>query len=140
MSALLLLMPWVSEISGTTRGWSVRIAGMCFWMLAVAGYGAVYMANQSRRRFLRKKFHRDIQKNLPCGLFGIAVNPMAKIMDGILLADTLLLGIQMLIPYSNSVILIALLTVWLWAMNMHCLFNGKIYRMTKYDMKERKRL
>ena len=140
MSASFLLMPWASGIANDTGDWSVRIVGVIFWALAITGYGTVIMANVNRKNFLNKKFGRDIQLNFRPGAFCVFSNKLAEMADIMLVIFAIAFVVALFTQLKNTYYIIVILSVLIWAINMHCLFNGRIYRITKYDYKERRKL
>lgn len=140
MSATFLMMPLASELSDATNEWSVRIAGILFWAFAIAGYGTIIKANNSRKRFLNKKFGRDVQKHFRPGLLCVFSNKYAKAVDIMLAIVAAAFVIALFTKIKNTYGIIVILSLLVWAVNMHGLFNGRIYRITKYDSKERREL
>ena len=137
MSATFLFMPLASAISAQTGGWSVRVLGAVFWLLAIAGYGTVIRANASRKHYLQKRFGRDIQKKLRPGAFCFFSNKLAEIADIMLILFAIAFAAASATWLSRTYYIFVILSLFIWAANMHCLFNGRIYRITKFEPKER---
>lgn len=135
----IMFMPMIFELAGE-HIWVVRFQGAVFWLLAIAGYGALWIANRWRKAFLLKKFGRDIQKNLKPGIVCIFSNPLAEMVDIMFLIFAVAFIISLCTPLRDTYYVVVMLSCFIWAVNMHCLFNGKIYRITKFDHKERKKL
>ena len=106
-----------------------------FWMLAILGYGSIFSAGKMRKKFLTKRFGKDIQMNLKPGAFSFFSNPTAKTMDIILLLAILLLIVVSLTPLKEAYLMVILFSLFTWAVNMHCLFNSRTFRITKYKIK-----
>ncbi len=140
MSATFLLMPWASALADRSGEWSIRVAGLLFWLFAITGYGTVMKANKNRLKFLNKKFGRDIQKNFRPGILCVFSNRYAKIADVMLAIFAAVFVVSLFTQLKNTYYIIAILSLFVWAANMHCLFNGRIYRITKYNYKERRKL
>ena len=132
MSAMFLMMPPASEMAEATNDWSVRIVGILFWAFAVSGYVTVARANSNRKKFLNKKFGRDIQTNYKPGILCFFSNKHAKIVDSLLAVFTALLVAALFTRLRSTYYIVVFLSLFIWAANMHCLFNGRIYRITKY--------
>ena len=137
MSATLLLMPWASGIADRTGNWSIRIVGVLFWLFAIAGYSMVMKANANRKRFLHKRFGCDTQTNLKPGVFCVFSNKMAEIADIMLVIFAMAFLVALFTQLKSTYYIIVILSCLVWAANMHCLFNGKVYRTIKNDHKER---
>lgn len=141
MSATFLFMPLASKLEEQTGGWSVRILGLLFWLLAVTGYLTIVKANKMRKRFWHIRFGRDIQTTYRPGILCACANPWAKVIDSMLAVVTVVFAVCLMTPLRNTYFIIVFLSLLIWAVNMHCLFNGRIYRITKYEKsKERKGL
>ncbi len=138
MSLTFLLMPLASRLSEQSSGWSVRIVGIIFWILAIVGYGSIAKANKFRKRFLNMKFGRDIQKNFRPGVFCVFSNKIAEVVDIMLAVFLVAFIVSLFTPLKNTYYIAVILSFLVWAANMHCLFNGRTYCITKYDQKERK--
>lgn len=137
MSFSIMLMPWASEKAIETNDMSVKTVGVLFWLLTLLGYGALCLANAKRKRFWVKRFGRDIQKNYKPGFLCFFSNRIAEVFDIMMATFLVTTAIVAFTPWRNTFFFIALLALVVWAVNMHCLFNGRTYRITKYK-KERK--
>lgn len=140
MSITFLFMPLASELAEQTGDWSVRVLGLFFWLFALTGYLAIAKANDNRKRFLLKRFGRDIQKNFRPGVLCVFSNRFAEVVDIMLIIFVLAFAVSVFTRLRDTYYIIVLLSLLVWAANMHCLFNGRTFRITKYDNKERKRL
>lgn len=133
-----MLMPWASEQAIATNDNSVRIVGMSFWLLTFLGYGSLGIANINRKRFWIKRFGRDIQKNYRPGILCFSANKTAEVFDIMMAIFFVTSLVVAFTPWKNTFFFIALLALLIWAVNMHSLFNGRIYRITKYKKGEKK--
>jgi len=140
MSAMFLVMPWASSVADKTGEWSVRIVGVLFWAFAITGYALLAAANARRKSFLAKRFGSDIQADRRPGAFCVFSNKVAKVIDILLAVFAAVFIILLLTPLRSTYIIILALSALVWAANMHSLFNGKIYRTTKFNHKERRQL
>ncbi len=134
MSLTLLIVPVTAQGEMRKSAWPIVIA-IIFWLFALIGYGTVISANKRRKQFLFKRFGRDIQLNFPPGCFGFFANPIAKIADISLIALLLSIGIIVHTPLKGTYLIVVLLSLFTWAVNMHCLFNSRTFRITKYKIK-----
>lgn len=138
VSIVIMLMPWASEQAIATNDNSVRIVGVLFWILTLLGYGSLGIANAKRKRFWIKRFGRDIQKNYRPGILCFSANKAAEVFDIMMVIFFVTSLIVAFTPWKNTFFFIALLSLLIWAVNMHSLFNGRIYRITKYKKGEKK--
>lgn len=138
MSIVIMLMPWASEQAIATEDNSVEVVGMLFWLLALWGYGSLGIANIERKRFCVKCFGYDIQKNYRPGILCFFANKIAEVFDIMMAIFFVVSLIVVFTPWRNTFFFIALLALLIWAVNMHSLFNGRIYRITKYKKGEKK--
>lgn len=137
MSFSIMLMPWASEAAIETNDMSVKIVGLLFWLLIVLGYGAFCLANSRRKKFWKKRFGRDIQKNYKPGFLCFFTNRIAEVFDIMMAIFLVITMIVAFTPWKNTFFFIALLALLIWTVNMHSLFNGRTYRITKYKKGEK---
>lgn len=133
MSLTILVIPIIPQHTGEL---SVLIA-IFFWCVAFLGYGAVFLANRRRKEFLRRRFGRDIQKNFRPGIFCFYSNPFAKLADTAAIFLLLLFVGILCTPLKNTYFAVILLSVLVWTINMHSLFNSRTFRILKYKYKEK---
>ena len=134
MSLVILIVPATAQDDAKDTIWPIVIA-ILFWLLAVFGYWAIFSANKKRKRFLLKRFGRDIQLNFRPGALCFFSNPIATTADISAIVTMLLFGIAMITPLKDTYIVVVLLSLFTWAANMHCLFNSRTFRITKYIIK-----
>ena len=136
MSVSIMLMPRASELAIETKEISVKTVGTLFWVLAVLGYGTFCVANTLRKKFWEKQFGGDIQKNYKPGILCFFSNRIAEVFDIMMATFFVVCLIVVCTPWRNTYFFIALLALLVWAVNMHSLFNGRTYRITKYKKGE----
>ena len=138
MSFTIMLMPLASESAIATNDFSVILVGASFWVLTILGYGILGVANHKRKRFWIKRFGRDIQKNYRPGFLCFSANKIAEVFDIMMVIFLITSLVVAFTPWKNTFFFIALLSLLVWTVNMHSLFNGRIYRITKYKKGEKK--
>lgn len=138
MSFTIMLMPLASESAIATNDLSVLLVGASFWVLTILGYGILGVANHKRKRFWIKRFGRDIQKNYRPGFLCFSANKIAEVFDIMMVIFLITSLVVAFTPWKNTFFFIALLSLLVWTVNMHSLFNGRIYRITKYKKGEKK--
>lgn len=137
MSFTIMLMPRASESAITTNNLSVILVGAFFWVLAIHGYGILGVANHKRKRFWIKRLGWDIQKNYRPGFLCFSANRIAEVFDIMMVIFLISSLVVAFTPWRNTFFFIVLLSLLVWAVNMHSLFNGRIYRITKYKKGEK---
>lgn len=135
MSLIVLVIPLMTQ-QQYTRELSIIIA-IFFWLVVFLGYGAVFLANRHRKEFLCRRFGRDIQKNFRPGIFCFYSNPFAKLADTAAIFLLLLFVGILCTPLKNTYFAVILLSVLVWTINMHSLFNSRTFRILKYKYKEK---
>ena len=133
MSLTILVIPIIPQQTGELSA----LIAIFFWCVAFLGYGAVFLANRRRKEFLRRRFGRDIQKNFRPGIFCFYSNPFAKLADTATIFLLLLFVGILCTPLKNTYFAVILLSVLVWTINMHSLFNSRTFRILKYKYKEK---
>ena len=139
MSLIILVVPMAAQDSAKNTCWPTIIA-MFFWLFAIVGYWAIISANQRRKQFLLKRFGRDIQVNFRPGALSFFSNPIATTADITGVISLLLFCIAMITPLKDTYFIVILLSLFIWAANMHGLFNSRTFRITKYKFKRGSKL
>lgn len=133
MAASVLLMPLVNS--------SFRMAGICagalFWCGAAAGTGLLAVAERERRQLLRDRAGVDPDLNRRPGIAEFFSNPIAKAADLMLIGSLAGMLILQCTRFRNSYFGSIVLFLVILSLNMHCLFNGRIYKIAKLKNKER---
>lgn len=130
MSASFLFMPVAAN---TTRRnpISVIMVGLMFWIFAIAGYVLLTLADRERKRFVLK--HREdlnAQNGRP-GIITFFSNIPAVVADTAMVCTVILLITAQFTKLKDTYFVYIMLFVLNFSLHMHCLFNGKIYLMTK---------
>lgn len=133
-----LLMPFSASTpeGGEARG-LLLLAGCAFWIPLLAGYGLVIAANAERKAFIRSRLDGDVSMHCRAGILTFFSNPPAVIVDAALLAGVAGLGILSFRGELNRPISYGLLAVVSFSLNTHGLFNGRIYKITKFKQTRR---
>ena len=124
MSLTFMFMPMVVRMALSTFV-PIKILGIIFWITCILGYACV-IAMIVRKRKLGKDSKFEEQKKM--GVFTIFSNPIAKVMD-VMFVISLFAFIVMNFTSNNNVnFTFILLSILVFSLNMHCLFNGRIYK------------
>lgn len=131
MSLSILLMPIAVQMGQQNRRMVVLI-GAVFWLSAIAGYVIVAMANSERKRFIRHKVDGNIKMNCRPGIAEFFTNVPATVADVTMIMSFLMFVIIGFTKLRYGYISYILLFLLVFSLHMHCMFNGRIYKATKY--------
>lgn len=128
-----LAMPFAADMaeSGSFQ-WGLIVVGLTFWVSIVLGYMFLIMANIYRREFVRHRLHGDLAMGCRMGIISFFSTIPGVIGDTLFIAALIALVIIFLRGSINSYLTYVLLSVLIFSLNMHCMFNGRIYKATKY--------
>ncbi len=128
MSACILLMPLPNRIGEENRIMIILLGGV-FWVTAIIGYLSIFLAGRECKCLIKKEMITE-EKSLP-GIGKFFSNPLAKVADVTMIISIMLFVIinftDLIYEYISYIILFFVI----FSLNMHCLFNGRIYKMTK---------
>ena len=131
MSASILFMPSAVQIGQQDRKMTVLV-GLVFWVSAIFGYALLIMANLERKRFINRKADGDVKMNYCPGIAGFFTNIAATVADVAMILSFLLFVIVSFTEWKYDYISYVLLFMSVFSLHMHCMFNGRIYKVTKY--------
>lgn len=131
MSLSILLMPIAVQMGQQNRRMAVLI-GAVFWLSAIAGYVIVAIANSERKRFIRHKVDGNIKMNCRPGIAEFFTNVPATVADVTMIMSFLMFVIIGFTKLRYGYISYILLFLLVFSLHMHCMFNGRIYKATKY--------
>ena len=136
MSASILLMPIAVKMGEQDRKMTVLI-GVVFWLSAIAGYVLIAMANAERKWFIIRKIDGNVKMNCHPGIATFFTNVPATVFDVTMILSFLMLIIINFTDWRYEYVTYVLLFLMVQTLNMHCLFNGRIYKATKYKRTRR---
>lgn len=124
MSSTILIMPIVDN--------TVRILlGAAFWIFTVIGYALLVVANFERRWFINNKMDGNVRMDCLPGIATFFDNIPATIADTVMIISFIGFVICMITKLKYEYISYIVLFLLLLSINMHCLFNGRVYKATK---------
>ena len=138
MAGSILLMPLATKIGEENRSILLGV-GLAFWLSMIAGYFFVYVANRERKWFIRKKLDGDVGMGCRPGVITFFDNVLATVADVVMIASFLLLIGVSFTELKYEYISYVLLSLLIFSLNMHCLLNGRIYKVTKFKRTRRER-
>lgn len=132
-AATFLFMPMAAELSenGSIQ-WGLMIVGIVFWISIGLGYALLIMANLYRRDFVRNRLDGDFTMGCRMGIITFFSTRPGAIADGLFVAALIAFLIVFLNGNINGYITYVLLALLTFSLNMHGIFNGRIYKATKY--------
>lgn len=136
MSGTILFMPMVSK-TGENNRQVLLLMGTVFWGSAIAGYTMLLLANSERKWFLKNKVGIDNKMNCLPGIITFFTNVPATIADVVAILSFVLMVIINFTDRRYNYISYVLLFLLVLSLNMHCLFNGRIYKTTKFKRTRR---
>lgn len=132
-AATFLFMPMAAELSqNESIHWGLMIVGLVFWISIGLGYALLIMANLYRRDFVCNRLDGDFTMSCRMGIISFFSTIPGAIADGIFIATLIVFLIVFLRGNINGYLTYVLLAVLSFSLNMHGVFNGRIYRSTKY--------
>lgn len=132
MSIAFLIMPTASSSATYSNRRMLFLVGVAFWISALAGYALVIIANRERKRFLTHRTDDDVRMNCRCGLLTFFSNTIATVFDSILFTSIGVAIITVFTEWKKSSLPYILLFLITLSLNLHAMFNGRIYKVTNY--------
>ena len=136
MSASILLIPKAVEM-GEQDSRVVVLIGIVFWVSAITGYVLIALANAERRRFIYHKFDGKVKMDCLPGIATFFTNIPATLADVTMMMSFLIFVVINFTSWRYDYISYVLLFLLVFSLNMHCLFNGRIYKTIKYKCARR---
>lgn len=127
-----LFMPMATKLSESTNKISLIAVGITFWTSLLVGYVILIIANKERKYFLLKKCRIRTNMNCPPGIISFFSNIPASIADGILIGSIVTMIVLWLLKLMTGYLPFVTLFLIFFSFNMHCMLNGRIYKVTKY--------
>lgn len=125
MSACFLIMPVVVNGENRTRSGVVAL-GITFWVTGILGYLSVVLSSISRKKICKEQ--RIHIKGRP-GVISFISNLPALLFDAGLLVSIVLFAVAMLTELKNSYFAYVSISLLVFFIHMHALFNGKNYHI-----------
>lgn len=138
MSATILFMPMIVK-AGEQNRMVVVLLGMIFWISSITGYLMVAVADHERKWFINHRVDGNLKMNCRSGISTFFANIPATIFDVMMIASFLLFIIISFTEQKNEYISYVLLFFLVLSLNMHCLFNGRIYKLINLTLVRRER-
>ena len=130
MSVSILLMPIAVQMGQQYRKMTILI-GLVFWISAIAGYVMTVIANLERKWYIKQKVDGNVKMNCRAGITHFFENVPATIADVIMFMSLLLFVFLRFTEWKYEYISYILLFMLIFSLHMHCMFNGRIYKVIK---------
>lgn len=138
MSSTILVMPFIVTATNENK-FLVVVVGVLFWGSAIAGCTSIVMANKERIWFVSKQLDEDVGMGCRPGIVTFFANIPATVADVSMLTSFVLFTIVNFTEHKNSYLAYVLLFIFILSLNMHGLFNGRIYKAIKIKHKRREK-
>ena len=124
-----LFMPFAAEgRDGTVSRSALMIVGVVFWVPLLLGYFCMFLSNNYRRAFARRRSDLTLDMGQRIGLFTFFSTVPGIIADIAFIAVFAASLVVLFIGTSQRYISFVLLAVLSFAFHAHGLFNGRIYK------------
>lgn len=138
MNALsFLFMPIALIASNESDRQLLILVGAFFWLSLILGYTLVFIANLERKSFIRNRLDGNLSMDCRMGIITFFANIPAIVADAAMVAAIAAFVIICFMDASNNYIAYVMLAIISFSLNMHCLFNGRIYKTTKFKRTRR---
>ena len=131
-AACFLFMPYATEQAEITNRTSLFVTGSAFWLTLLAGIVLLVFANLERRDFARTRLDGDYKMGSRVGIITFFDNIPATVFDILMIVSAIASTILIITKRSNVQLTFIAISILVLSLNMHCLFNGRIYKSTKY--------
>ena len=136
MSASILLMPMAVQMGQQDRKMTALI-GIVFWLSAIAGYVLLAVANSERKWFINRKVDGNVTMNCRPGIAEFFTNIPATVFDVAMIMSFVMFVVINFTDWRYDYISYVLLSLLFFSLHMHCMFNGRIYKATKFKRTRR---
>ena len=125
LSLTFLAMPAANRLSLEGNARLLRLSGVWFWATLILGYALFLLVHRARKQSLRAG-QEELPKGKP-GIIRFFANPWAFFAD-IALGVGIILFVVFLWVDASGYPVFALLSVTVFAFQMHCVLNGENFR------------
>lgn len=132
-------MPHATRISEATNKVSILIVGGAFWFFLAVSCALIIWAIVERKRFMRFDANRRFKTGKLPGVITFFRNVPAIVADVIMILSAVAFVLTQIVWEVDLYLQFYLLSLLVLSVNMHSMFNGKIYRVTKYKAEKYKK-
>jgi len=135
MSISFLLMPLATSYSDKNNNKIMLIiVGLVFWISLLICVISILLANKLRKKILSNI--KNTKENQKKGIFTFFSNKYALVFDLLMFISLISFAIVIAKRKQNEYIAYIILSVLIFSFSMHCMLNGKIYKLSKQKLKE----
>lgn len=131
MSVSILFMPSAVE-QEVQKGLYLMLIGSTFWISLIIGYVFVILANIKRKKFIMDEYDGNLSMNCHIGIITFFDNLPSSVADVTMIFSFILFIIIDFTSIRYSFVAYVLLAVLVFSLNMHCMLNGRIYKIMKF--------
>lgn len=135
-STTFLFMPLTGNVYQPKRTLTI-VLGATLWLSSIASYILLIAANIERRWFIKHKTNGDLRMNCLPGIISFFSNIPATISDVVMFTSFVAFVVIAFTKWKNEYISYVLLFMFYLSLNLHCMFNGRIYKSTKFKRARR---
>lgn len=133
VSPLSILLTFWGDYSGTILNVILAyLVGVLFWVGLIVGIVLLLVINKHRKA--DESFR--VKKKLP-GIISFFSNQYAIVADVVTAISLIFLLVFLFVPWFNQGVTVALIAIFLFAFNMHCVLNGMNFKYIQYLIKRR---
>lgn len=105
-----------------------KIAGVMFWFGLVIGIMfQVILARHRKTGMTKNRIQRLANQRIKLGIFSLFKNPMAIVFDLLMAIGLVGLISSMILTKGMGYICYVFISITVFSLSMHCIFNGRIY-------------
>ena len=125
-AASILLMPRSRDIANSTAKTSLLINGLLFWIPFALGFVMLWIADIQRKKLMKAPRYKRI------GLISFCTGPIATVFDALAVLSGICLLVLLIAGLSSSYFAYIVLFIFALSLDMHAVFNGRVYRTIRY--------
>lgn len=130
-SASFLIMPPAVETIQSNRK-PVIVIGATFWLSSITSYVLLIAANAERRWFISHRVDGNLRMDCFPGAISFFTNVPGTVFDVIMFTSLIALIVIAFTKWRYDYISYILLSLFYLSLNLHSMFNGRIYKSTKF--------
>lgn len=124
MSATFLIMPYAVDEGSQVL---TALVGLAFYVFGIIGYVFVVIANCKHKRTQKSNHNKQGEKHRP-GIIAFFSNTFAIVFDVLMIISFIAFIVVCFTSYRDEYIAFILLSILVLSVNMHSLFNGRIFQ------------
>lgn len=130
-SSAFLFMPLTVEANQNKRILMIAI-GSSFWTLSAASYIFLILADKQRKWLINNRGNGNVRMDCLPGLISFFTNIPGTVFDVVMFTSLITLIIIAFTKWRYDYISYILLFLFYLSLNLHSMFNGRIYKSTKF--------